>query len=170
MLIEGTMFALLIASYFYLRARSTDWPPGTSPPYLWFGVANSILLLISIVPAYWVKKSAPLGDRAKVRLGLLVLSLFGVASILVRIYEFTGLNCRWSDNAYASCVWVLIGMHSGHLVTEWIETLTLLGISFTDKMEGTRLADAAINSDYWYFVVISGWIVNFIIYAAPRFL
>jgi cytochrome c oxidase subunit III len=170
MTIEGTMFALVIASYFYLRTRSTEWPPGNSPPYVWFGVANSILLLISILPAYWIKAKAPTGDRGKVRLGLLILSLFGAACILVRIYEFTALNCRWSDNAYASCVWVLIGIHSGHIATEWIETLTLLGISFTDKMEGMRMADAAINSDYWYFVVVTGWIVNFIIYAAPRFL
>jgi cytochrome c oxidase subunit III len=170
MTIEGTMFALVIASYFYLRTRSTEWPPGNSPPYVWFGVANSILLLISILPAYWIKAKAPTGDRGKVRLGLLILSLFGAACILVRIYEFTALNCRWSDNAYASCVWVLIGIHSGHIATEWIETLTLLGISFTDKMEGMRMADAAINSDYWYFVVITGWIVNFIIYATPRFL
>jgi cytochrome c oxidase subunit III len=68
MTIEGTMFALVIASYFYLRTRSTEWPPGNSPPYVWFGVANSILLLISILPAYWIKAKAPTGDRGKVRL------------------------------------------------------------------------------------------------------
>ena len=27
MVIEGTMFVLVIASYFYLRSRSVDWPP-----------------------------------------------------------------------------------------------------------------------------------------------
>jgi hypothetical protein len=61
-------------------------------------------------------------------------------------------------------------MHSGHLATELIETLALLAISFTSKMEGTRLADAAINSDYWYFVVITGWMVDFLIYGTTRFL
>jgi hypothetical protein len=43
-------------------------------------------------------------------------------------------------------------------------------MSFTDKMEGMRLADVAINSDYWYFVVISGFIVDFVIYGTTRFL
>jgi hypothetical protein len=61
-------------------------------------------------------------------------------------------------------------MHSGHLVTELIETLVLLAISFTSKMEGTRLADAAINSDYWYFVVVTGLMVDFLIYGTTRFL
>jgi len=51
-----------------------------------------------------------------------------------------------------------------------IETLVLLAISFTPKMEGTRLADAAINSDYWYFVVVTGLIVDLLIYGTTRFL
>jgi heme/copper-type cytochrome/quinol oxidase subunit 3 len=93
-----------------------------------------------------------------------------MAATALRIFEFTTLNCRWSDDAYSSTIWVLIGLHSGHLLTELIETLVILAISFTPKMEGTRLADAAINSDYWYFVVITALMVDFLIYAAPRFL
>jgi hypothetical protein len=56
------------------------------------------------------------------------------------------------------------------LVTEFIETLVLMVLSFTDKMEGMRLADVAINSDYWYFVVISGFLVDFVIYGTTRFM
>jgi hypothetical protein len=37
-------------------------------------------------------------------------------------------------------------------------------------MEGTRLADVAINSDYWYFVVISAGIIDLVIYGGARFL
>jgi len=99
-----------------------------------------------------------------------VLALFALVATIFRILEFTTLNCRWTDDAYSSTVWVLIGMHSGHLLTELIETLVLLAISFTAKMEGTRLADAAINSEYWYFVVITGLLVDFLIYGTTRFL
>jgi hypothetical protein len=48
--------------------------------------------------------------------------------------------------------------------------VVLLAISFTPKMEGTRLADASINSEYWYFVVITGLLVDFLIYGTTRFL
>jgi cytochrome c oxidase subunit III len=170
MMIEGTMFALVLASYFYLRTRTTDWPPVNLPPDLRFGIINSVLFVISVWPAHWVKVKAPQRDVPAVRLGLIILALFGVVCIAVRVFEFVHINCRWSDNAYASIVWALLGLHSGHLATEWIETMVLLGVSFTDKMEGTRLADAAINSDYWYFVVGSGIIVNFVIYGATRLL
>lgn len=170
MTIEGMMFALLFAVYFYLRTRSTEWPPGHFPPALRYGLVNAIIFLVSIVPAWWVRRRAPEGDRRAVTNGLLVLSLCALAATAVRVFEFTTLNCRWSDDAYSSTVWVLIGMHSGHLVTELIETLCLLAISFTPKMEGTRLADAAINSDYWYFVVVTGLLVDVLIYGTTRFL
>jgi heme/copper-type cytochrome/quinol oxidase subunit 3 len=170
MAIEGMMFALMFATYFYLRTRSTDWPPGHLPPALPYGVANAAVFLVSIIPAWLVAKRAPTGDRAGIRTGLLILALFALVATALRVFEFTSLNCRWTDDAYSSTIWVLIGMHSGHLITELIETLVLLVMSFTSKMEGTRLADAAINSDYWYFVVVTGLMVDVLIYGTTRFL
>jgi cytochrome c oxidase subunit I+III len=171
MLIEGMMFALVIASYFYLRTRSITWPPGGHiPPSMGFGTANVVVFLISIVPARWIQSQAPSGDRAKIRLGLSVLLLFGLLAMVLRGFEFTALHCRWSDNAYASVIWILLGMHTGHLITEWIETAALLAISFTTKMSGPRLPDASTNSDYWYFVVGTGVVTAFVIYGTTRFL
>jgi heme/copper-type cytochrome/quinol oxidase subunit 3 len=170
MAIEGMMFALMFAASFYLRTRSTDWPPGHLPPALKYGAVNAVVFLVSIIPAWVVRKRAPEGNRRVVRNGLLLLTLFALAATILRIFEFTALNCRWSDDAYSSTIWVLIGMHTGHLLTELIETLVLLAIAFTPKMEGTRLADAAINSDYWYFVVVTGLMVDLLIYGTTRFL
>jgi cytochrome c oxidase subunit III len=168
MTIEGMMFALIFASYFYLRTRVQQWPPGHLAPDLRYGLANAIVFILSVIPARWVQKRAPSGDRAAIRIGLMALAAFALLATAVRVFEFTTLNCRWADDAYSSTIWVLIGMHAGHLVTELIETLVLLAVAFTDKMEGTRLADAAINSDYWYFVVVTG-LLNFVfIYLLPR--
>jgi cytochrome c oxidase subunit III len=170
MAIEGMMFALIFATYFYLRTRSTNWPPGHLPPALGYGVLNAVIFLTSIIPAWMVRKRAPEGNRQVVRNGLLVLTLFALAATVLRVFEFSALNCRWTDDAYSSTVWVLIGMHSGHLATELIETLVLLAVSFTPKMKGNLLADAATNSDYWYFVVITGLLVDLLIYGTTRLL
>jgi cytochrome c oxidase subunit III len=170
MAIEGMMFALMFATYFYLRTRSTDWPPGHLPPFFKYGMPNAMIFIVSIIPAWLVRKRAPEGDRRAVRNGLLFLTFFAFVATILRALEFTTLNCRWTDDAYSSTVWVLIGLHTGHLLTELIETLVLLAISFTPKMEGTRLADAAINSDYWYFVVVTGLMVDLLIYGTTRFL
>ena len=171
MLIEATMFALIIASYFYLRTRETNWPPGVMPPPSpGFGIASAVVFILSVAPARWIQKQAPLGNRSRLRLGLFALAGFAIVAIVLRWFEFKSLNCHWTDNAYASCIWVLLGLHTGHLLTEWCETVAVLGIAFTPQMEGNRLADASINSDYWYFVVITGLITDFVIYATPHFL
>ncbi|MGH9514209.1 MAG: cytochrome c oxidase subunit 3 [Terriglobales bacterium] len=170
MMIEGTMFALLFASYFYLRTRTNNWPPNQLPPDLWCGVANGFVFLLSLIPARYAQKVAPTGDRLKIRWALAGLTVFAIVNLVLRGFEFANLNCRWYENAYGSIIWTLIGVHTGHMITELIETLVILCVSFTNKMEGTRLADVAINSDYWYFVVVSAMIVDFLIYGTTRLL
>jgi heme/copper-type cytochrome/quinol oxidase subunit 3 len=131
-------------------------------------MANLALFVISLVPARWLQRQAQLHARRNVRVGLLIMTAIGAAAIVLRIFEFTTLNCRWYNDAYASTIWVLLGLHAGHLATQWIETLTVTGVSFTEKMEGSRFTDVGINSDYWYFVVASAVIVDVIIYFTTR--
>ncbi|MBV8892376.1 MAG: cytochrome C oxidase subunit III [Acidobacteria bacterium] len=170
MMIEGTMFALLIASYFYLRTRTSNWPPANLPPTLSWGVINGIVFLVSLVPARYAQKVAPTGDRAKIRFALMGLAAFAVLNMVLRGFELANLNCRWYESAYGSAVWSIMGLHCGHLITEFVETVVILAVAFTDKMEGTRLVDVAINSDYWYFVVASALVSDFVVYGAARFL
>jgi heme/copper-type cytochrome/quinol oxidase subunit 3 len=170
MMIEGTMFALLFASYFYLRTRTTGWPPNQLPPSLGYGVANGIVFLLSLVPARYAQRVALSGDRLRIQIGLIALALFAVLSMILRGFELANLNCRWYDNAYGSIIWAMIGLHTGHLITEFLETTTILGVSFTPSLEGTRLADVAINSDYWYFVVVTAVLMDFMVYGTTRFL
>lgn len=171
MVIEGTMFLLMIASYFYLRSRSVDWPPAPyMPPALRYGIANVAILLLSLIPARWIQKRAAAADRPNVRLGLFILAAMALVAIVVRWFEFGALNCRWTDNGYASTVWALLGVHTGHLITEFIETFLIGAIACTPKMEGNRFADADTNSVYWYFVVATALICDLVIYGAPRFI
>src|SRR5215207_8215827 len=56
--IETSMFAILIATYFYLRQNFALWPPPVAQltatlkplPQLTYGTANTILLVASCVP------------------------------------------------------------------------------------------------------------------------
>src|ERR1041385_4555531 len=72
MAIEGMMFALMFAAYFYLRTRSTEWPPGHLPPAVRYGALNALVFVGSIIPAWIVKRRAPECNREAVRNGLLV--------------------------------------------------------------------------------------------------
>src|SRR5215216_3527335 len=121
--IEGTVFALAIASYVYLRGRVPEWPPNLPPPRLFWGSLNTVIMLVSIVPNELTKRAAERLDLAKSRLWLVVCVVIGLAFLTVRVFEFGTLNCRWDTNAYGSIVWTLMGLHTTHLLTDWIDTL-----------------------------------------------
>jgi cytochrome c oxidase subunit 3 len=167
--IEGMVFALAIATYFYLWSQSREWPLGVPPPDLKWGTLNTAILIASVLPNQMAKKAAEAHDLARVRLLMVIAIAFAVAFIVVRFIEFGGLNCRWDTNAYGSIVWTLLGLHTVHLLTDFFDTVVLAVLMFTGPIEGRRFVDAAENCEYWDFVVIAWLPIYAVIYWAPRF-
>ncbi len=167
--IESTVFAIAIVAYFYLRGLAgTQWPPSGPPPGLLFGTLNVVILLLSGIPNQWTKHVAEREDLGKVRIGLVLSVLFGLAVLAVRGFEFTVLNTHWRDQAYGSIVYALILLHTVHLITDVIDTIVLTVLMFTGPLDGSRFSDVSENALYWWFVVI-GWIpVYLTLYIAPR--
>jgi heme/copper-type cytochrome/quinol oxidase subunit 3 len=170
MAIEGMMFAVIIATYFYLRLFVTEWPPNLPPPDLVYGTANTLVLLVSAVPNQWVKSAAERQDLRPARHGLLVCLAFAGAFLALRAFEFTALHCAWDTNAYGSVVWLLLGFHTFHLVTDALDTAALTALMFSHRIDRQRFVDVSENAAYWYFVVVV-WIPTYVvIYLAPRLL
>jgi len=167
-LIEGTVFALAIAAYFYIRLRNTTWPPNLPPPQLFWGTLNTAVLMVSAVPNELAKKAAERVDLPKVRLWLLVCLAFGVAFNVIRAFEFASLNCSWDTNAYGSIVWMLLGLHTVHIATDVVDTAVLTALMFIGPIEEKRFVDVSENSLYWYFVVFSWPFIYGVLYWAPR--
>ena len=167
--IEGTAFAMTIAIYFYLWSQAPQWPLRAAPPDLRWGTLNVLILLASVWPNHWTKRAAEDGDEAKMRIGLVVCSLFGLALVGVRALEFTALNVRWHTDAYGSVVWLLLGLHTTHLVTDVYDTLLLAALFFFARpREGKRHLDVSDNAMYWYFVAWSWLPIYAVIYLFPR--
>lgn len=168
-LIEGTAFGLAIGCYFFLRTRMPAWPPGgVAPPDLLWGTVNTIVLFASLVPNQLTKRAAERIDLGGVRLWLIVSLLFAVGFNTVRVFEFMHLNVRWDHDAYGSIVWMLLGLHTTHIVTDFLDSLVLAVLMFTGPIEERRFVDAEENSVYWYFVVLAWLPIYGVIYWAPR--
>ena len=135
-----------------------------------YGSLNLMVVVVSCLPAFLAKRAAERFDLGRVRLWLAVLTLFGVASVVLRAYEFPALNCRWDDNAYASITWVLLGLHSTHVVTDVADSAVLLALMITGPIEEKRFVDVSENSLYWYFIVIWWLPIYLTVYFAPRWL
>lgn len=166
--IEGTMFALLIAAYLYLKGRSVHWPPGVFPPDLLWGTVNTILLVLSAVPNHLTKLAAERLDVRRVRLWMIAALAFALAFNVVRAFEFGALNVWWDENAYGSVVWTLLGFHTVHILTDFVDSTVLLVLLYVGPIEESHLVDVSENAMYWYFVVLSWLPIYAVIYLVPR--
>jgi cytochrome c oxidase subunit III len=166
--IEGTAFALGLLIYYYLLSHSATWPMSSRPPELIWGTLSTVILLVSMVPNQWTKSAAERLDLKKVRVGLVVCNLFAVAFIVSRVFEFTALNVRWDDNAYGSIVWMLLVLHTAHLVTDFWDTMVLMALLYAQPSEGKRFVDVSEGAVYWYFVVLAWLPIYATIYWASR--
>ena len=170
MVIEGSMFVMVLIVYFYLRIRVDDWPPSLDPPGLFYGTLNLIVLLISGLPNHLAKVAAEQYSLVRVQFWMAICVSFGLALLLIRAFEFTALNCRWDDNAYGSIVWCLMVLHTIHLATDVVDTGVLAALMFSGPVTTKRFVDVAENGLYWYFIVL-WWIPIYLtVYFAPRWL
>ena len=167
--IEGMAFAFMIVIYFFLRSLSDSWPAGGGAPDLVWGTLNLALILASAIPNIDTDKAAIDHDLAKVRAGLVTLSVFGLVLLLVRALEFTTLNVRGDESAYGSVVWMLLGLHTFNLITDVADSLVLTVLMFKGQLEGKRFVDIAENSGYWNFIVVSWVPIYAVVYWGPRF-
>ena len=168
MAIEGTVFALAIVMYFYLRSHSDTWPMSTPPPGLLWGTLNTAILAISAWPNQLAKRAAERLDRRGVQIWLTICLALGVLFLIVRAFEFTALNVRWDTNAYGSIVWLALGFHTVHVVTDFLDSSVLTAFIFVGPIEERRFVDVSENALYWYFVVLTWLPMYAVIYLGPR--
>ena len=169
MLIEGTGFALTVIIYLYLMSLAPRWPINAPAPDLGPGTIMTALLIASVVPNLFVSRWAKQQDMAKVRLGLIVMSLLGIAPLVIRIFEFSAMHIWWDQNAYGSVVWLLLGLHTTHILTDLVETLVLTCLMFTRHGDNPRrFGDVGDNAMYWNFVVLTWVPIYACIYWIPR--
>lgn len=167
-LLEGTGFALGIGSYLYLAVTNTHWAKDAVPLNLVWSALFTLVLVLSALPNFHIKRAAIRESLRSVRLLLLVMSAVGLVLIGLRIMEFSALPVRWSDNAYGSFVWLLLGLHGVHVLTDVADTLVLAVLMFTRHGTGKRFSDAEDNAFYWYFVVLSWFPLYAVLYWLPR--
>ena len=177
LMIETTMFGILVATYFYLRQNFLLWPPPhthISPflldpvPNLLIPTINLFVILLSCVPMFLVDKAARRGDKLVAQIGLLICIIFAVAAIILRWKEFWGIGFTWDENAYGSVMWFVLGMHILHLMTGLGECVFLALWVFLRKFDEKHRLDITVLAVYWYWIA-GVWIPLYaIIYFTPR--
>jgi cytochrome c oxidase subunit III len=166
--LEGMGFAIAASAYLYLAVINPAWPIAVGPPPLLWASLLTVFLIVSVIPNHFAKRDARDEDLPAVRRDIVIMSVAGVLPLILRIFEFQALNVGWDQNAYGSIVWILLGLHTAHLLTDVGETIVLTALMFTRHGHGRRFADVEDNAVYWDFVVISWVLIYVLIYWFPR--
>jgi cytochrome c oxidase subunit 3 len=166
--VEGMGFVLAFGAYFYLVFINSAWPLSSEPPDIYTSTLHTVLMLASLWPNYLAKRSGEREDLRKVRRYLVIMSVLGLALLGLRALEIALLHTKWDHNAYGSVVWLLLGFHTVHLLTDVVDTIVLTVLMFTRHGHGRRYPNVGQNADYWYFVVAAWVPVYVIVYLFPR--
>lgn len=168
---EGALFAMLIASYFYLRFRGTpQWPPdGIANPKLALPIAMTVLLASSSVPMWYAERSARRGATARLLGGLAASFALGAAFIVLQAVEYADKLDLYTPrtDAYGSAFFTITGLHGAHVVaglglTAWTAVRAARGAYGPGRRCGV-----ATTAMYWHFVH-GVWLVVFAsLYLSP---
>jgi cytochrome c oxidase subunit 3 len=170
-LIEVTILGIGMVSYFYLRTLAPVWPPPpTVLPDLFLPTVNALLLLVSVVPMYWVDRAARRQERRGVQIGLALCVVLGLGFSVLRGFEFRAVHTQWDSHVYGSVVWTLLGLHTFDLVTEVLETILLMVVALTGPMTDHVFLDISDSAPFWYFVAAIWVPIYAVLYIVPRVL
>jgi cytochrome c oxidase subunit 3 len=169
MLIEGTAFALAAGAYLYLQTQAPAWPPPGSPlPGLLWSAIFTVTLLASELPNLWLRRRAIAKDERAVRIGLVLMTALGLVLLGMRWLELQHLGIRWDVNAYGSVLWMLMVLHTSHVITDLADTAVQAVWLYTHEVGDDQFADVEDNSNYWSFVVLAWLPIYLLLYWSPR--
>ena len=150
---EGMIFALLISSYFFLRAASKQWPPpGVELPDLKLSLPFSFVLWGSSIPIFWAEHAIRRGRQRPFRLGLVASFVMGAAFVLYTAKDFHDLHFGWQDNAYGSIFYVTVGLHALHVVVGLLMNLVVQFKAWLGKFDERHHTFPQVFFLYWHFV------------------
>src|SRR5262249_11122178 len=171
LIIEAVFFSIGLVSYVYLRALASAWPPPPTPkPDLLIPTVNTLLLLVSVVPIWWVDRAARRLEQRAVRLGLVLCVIFGLVCSGLRVCEFHALHTRWDSHVYGSVAWTLLGLHTFDWVAEVVEIMVMTVQACMEPMTQYRFLDISDSAPFWHFIVAIWLPLYAVLYVVPHIL
>jgi heme/copper-type cytochrome/quinol oxidase subunit 3 len=169
---EAALFAYLLASYFYLAVQNPAWPPaGYELPKLALPIVMTVLLLSSSAFLYWGERGIKRGDQRRLRWGLGLALLLGLAFLLLQAIEYHEKlqHMGPTAHAYGAMFFTITGFHGSHVAFGLLILLFAELRAFLGHFSATEQRGVQVSSLYWHFVD-AVWLVIFAsLYLSPYF-
>ena len=172
---ECLLFGALITTYVLYRGASLVGPyPGPKSQGGIFDIpytsVSSFVLLASSLTMVLALAAAQKRDMGRMRLWLLTTALLGMTFVGGQVYEFTSFyhdGVKISTNLFGTTFYVLTGFHGVHVTVGILMLLSLVAMSFGDRLPSDPAFPVEMVGLYWHFVDIV-WIVIFtVVYLIP---
>lgn len=169
--IEATVVATLLTSYFFLRSQAEAWPPaGVEPPDL---VWSTLVLLVFPVSSYtmwWAGKGGERGATRVLALGTGLSVAIAGLSLVFRSFQMAAFDVRWDEHAYGSMVWLITGFHYTHVASALLGTAVVTVLALMGFYNPRRQVSVVVDTLYWYFVAFVFVPIYLVLYLSPRLL
>jgi len=167
--IEGSMFCILMAIYFYLRLSVDVWPPpGVQLPHVTAPTIALVPLFLSALGSYWASQGAKKNDRPAMLVGMIGNLILGFIFIGLRYREIATLNFKWSTDAFGTITWTILYLHTLDVIADLMMTVVLTVLIALNRYGPKQRIGVHVDSVVWYFLVAIWIPMYFVLYWGPR--
>jgi cytochrome c oxidase subunit I+III len=149
---EATVFAVLFATYMYLRTKNVHWPPpGVEDPKVTWPLVLNGILVCSTVPMLLLSRRVRRG-HPDWWLVVVALCLQGVF-FAFQLHEMSSDFAKFkpSGSSYASIYFTMLGVHQAHVAIGLLANVWLVG-KLARGLTNYRANATRAIAIYWYFV------------------
>jgi len=156
---ETVFFLTVLVAYVALRGQ-VEWNVSHSFSRLTIPFANTAILLISAVTAWWTVSAVRNGQPGEIRKPLIVTLLLGLVFIAGQVFEFNRAGLSIDDQALGGVFFTLISFHAVHVFAGMV--FNGLNLARTYQLDFSRAESSVLilGSWFWYYVT-AVWLVLF---------
>jgi len=169
---DVSLFACLIAGYFYVRfVTSETWPPPGDPlPKLLLSSVMTGVLVVSVLPTALADRGLKAGSRGRLLVGSLLTALLAVAFVVLEVFEWAEeLKGSWpTKNAYGSFFYAITGYHVVHIALGALALLLLVAAAVAGRVRSAHHVWVRVFAIYWYSSVVVWVLIYATLYWSVR--
>jgi len=145
------IFASLTSAYI-VRQSEGNWLEFDLPTIFWY---TSGIIVLSSITFHFAYLSAKKDELSKLRLGMVITSVLGMAFLVGQWYSWAALVDRdvyFVGNPAGSFLYVFTGLHAIHLISGVIFLIIVLISSFRYKVHSKNMDVMEMCVTYWHFL------------------
>jgi cytochrome c oxidase subunit III len=169
---EAVLFSILLTSYFFIRFRHSEWPPGAiAPPDLGLVWVMTPILLASSVPMHWSDGAIRRGKTGQLKAALALTFVMGGTFLGLQGVEYVELLREFSPrtNVYGSLFFTITGFHGLHVLVGLLLILWLQVYAWRGFWSADRHLPVKVVAMYWHFVDAVWIFILVSLYLSPHF-